>query len=67
MMYTVQVGYKADRLCSRTEKVFAETKKEAKKMFGKWFLLKIKTHYLLTRTQEKAKGAANNRQQINQI
>ena len=32
MMYTVQIGYKTDRLCSRTEKVFAETKEEAKKM-----------------------------------
>ena len=31
MMYTVQIGYKTDRLCSRTEKVFAETKEEAKK------------------------------------
>ena len=32
MMYTVQIGYKTDRLCTRTEKVFAETKEEAKKM-----------------------------------
>lgn len=32
MMYTVQIGYKTDRLYSRTEKVFAETKEEAKKM-----------------------------------
>ena len=31
MMYTVQIGYKTDRLCSRTEIVFAETKEEAKK------------------------------------
>ena len=67
MMYTVQIGYKTDRLCSRTEKVFAETKEEAKKWFGKWFWLKIQTQYLLMRTQEKAKGADNNRPQINQI
>ena len=32
MMYTVHIGYKTDRLYSRTEKVFAETKEEAKKM-----------------------------------
>lgn len=63
MMYTVQIGYKTDRLCSRTEKVFAETKEEAKKWFGKWFWLKIQAQYLLMRTQEKEKGAANNRSQ----
>lgn len=40
MMYTVQIGYKTGRLCTRTEKVFAETKEEAKKWFGKWFWLK---------------------------
>lgn len=32
IMYTVHIGYKTDRLWSRTEKVFAETKEEAKKM-----------------------------------
>ena len=32
MMYTVQVGYKMDRLYSRTEKVLAESKEEAKKI-----------------------------------
>ena len=32
IMYTVHIGYKTDRLWCRTEKVFAETKEEAKKM-----------------------------------
>lgn len=37
MMYTVQIGYKTYRLCSRTEKVFAETKEEAKNDLGNGF------------------------------
>ena len=39
MMYTVQIGYKTDRLCSRTEKVFAETKEDAKKMVREMVLV----------------------------
>ena len=38
MMYTVHIGYKTDRLYSRTEKVFAETKEEAKNMVGEMVL-----------------------------
>ena len=38
MMYTVQIGYKMDRLYSRTEKVLAENKEEAKKIV--WGMVK---------------------------
>ena len=32
MMYTVNIGFRTDRLYSRTEKVEAESKEEAKRM-----------------------------------